>query len=535
MSYQLLLVDDEIHAIEGVKADLDLDELQISRLFTANNNMQAKAILEKESIDIMLCDIEMPNGSGLELLSWVREHHPNMATIFLTSHADFKYAKEALKLGSLDYLLKPVLARDLANAIRKAQSVIDQHSENERNSQSHQLWMKHHSLVIERFWLDLINHTIPSNQPAICEQIERNHLPISENAFFLPVLISVQRWNKDLKRRDEKILEYALRNTAEEVLFSAEMKGMCFYFGRGKLLGVFSAGGDEYDGGIKALYEACEKYIDSCNRYFYCNLSCYIGKPVKAVEMAEIVTELREQDRNNVARVNQVFLFNESKAMKQPISFPELHVWLSLLKTGKKETVIREVETYLEKLATRQEIDSKTLRQFHQDFMQALYSFLNMEGIQAHRLFGDDESLRLTENAGRSVIDMKLWIHHAINKAVNQSEAVKDTDHVIEFVKRFIDSHIDEELSREMIAERVFLNPDYLSRIFKRETSFSISDYIVFERIRLAKDLLSQTNIPVSAVAVSVGYNNFPHFTRIFKKYVGVGPSEFRNQIGNRS
>ncbi|HZG85424.1 response regulator [Paenibacillus sp.] len=533
MSYHLLLVDDEIHAIEGVKADLDLDELCISRLFTAYNNKQAREIFELEAVDILLCDIEMPNGSGLELLSWVREHHPNTATIFLTSHADFKYAKEALKLGSLDYLLKPVLAEDLAKAIRRAQSVIEQNSENTRNSQSHQLWMNHHSLIIERFWLDLINHTIPSNQSAIYEQIERKNLPITENDLFLPVLISVQRWNKDLKRRDERILEYALKNTAEEVLFSANMKGMCFYLTRGKLLGVFSALSYEHDGGVEGLYEAGRKYVEFCSQHFYCNLSCYIGRPVTAVAMADMVAGLREKDRNNVARVNQVFPFSEAGKTEQPIALPELTVWSSLLKNGKKEDVIGEVEKYLEQLVTSHELDAKTLRQFDQDFMQALYSFLNSEGIQAHRLFGDDESLRLSEYAGRSVMDMKHWIHHALNKAVKQSEAAKDTGNVIEFVKHYIASNIDEDLSRELIAEQVFLNPDYLSRIFKKETNYSISEYILLERIRLAKELLSQTNIPVSAVAVSVGYGNFPHFTRIFKKYAGVGPSEYRNQFGD--
>src|SRR5690554_716286 len=160
MTYQLLLVDDEIHAVEGVKSDLDLNKLGISRLFTAYNIRQAKDIIEKEVIAILLCDIEMPQGSGLELLVWVREHHPNTETIFITSHADFKYAKQALQLGSVDYLLKPVFADDLEKAIRKAQNVIEQTTEINRNSQSHQLWLKQHSLIVEHFWLNLINHSI---------------------------------------------------------------------------------------------------------------------------------------------------------------------------------------------------------------------------------------------------------------------------------------------------------------------------------------------------------------------------------------
>ncbi|MEK5057666.1 hypothetical protein BK126_05210 [Paenibacillus sp. FSL H7-0326] len=533
MSYQMLLVDDEIHAIEGVKADLDLSKLNVSGLFTAFNIIEAKEIFDKETIDIMVCDIEMPSGSGLELLTWVREHHPNTATIFLTSHADFKYAKEALQLGSLDYLLKPVLADDLEKALRRAQSVIDQNSEIRRNSQSHQLWMKHHSLIIERFWLDLINNTIPSNPSAIREQIERHLIPMTEETIFLPIMISVQRWSKPLNRRDEKILEYALKNTAEELLFNY-MDGICFHIDRQMLLGMYVF--DNSTGwNPDQIKEACEKYIDSCNRYFYCDLSCYIGRPGKPHEMADVVAILKGQVKNNVALVNHVFKHQEPKGLEQLVNLPELNVWSSLLKTGTKEAVIGEVEKYLEQLVNAQEINARVLRQFHQDFIQALYSFLNTEGIQAHRLFGDDESQRLSEGAVRSVTDMLVWIRHAVNRAINQSETVKESNNVVELVKRYIASNIDQDLSRETIAELVFLNPDHLSRLFKKETGYSISDYVLLERIRLAKELLSQTNMPVSAVSTALGYSYFSHFTRIFKKYAGLGPMEYRNQFGGKS
>ncbi|MDQ0897723.1 response regulator [Paenibacillus sp. V4I7] len=532
MTYQMLLVDDEIHAIEGVKSDLDLNKLGITGLFTAYNIRQAKEILDKEIIDILLCDIEMPQGSGLELLSWVREHHPDTATIFLTSHADFKYAKEALQLGSLDYLLKPVLAGDLENAIRRAQGVIDRNSEISRNSKSHQLWLKHHSLIIERFWLDIINHSTPSHPAAIREQVERHHIPVSEDSRFLPILISVQRWKKTLKRRDEKILEYALKNSAEELIIDSHGTGICFHLERGMLLVILVAScGTDWK--YAQATEACNQFIDSCNRYFYCDLSCYFGEPAEAHEIADMLTKLRTRDRNNVAFVNQIYPYHDTGHTDQPIKLPTLSSVSSLLKSGTKESVIQEVEKFLGDLVRNQEMDAEVLHQFYQDFMQALYSFLNLRGVQAHQLFGDDESRRVSETAGRSVTDMLAWVHHAVNKAMIQAEAVKETDTVVQTIRRYIALNIDQDLSREMIADQVFMNPDYLSRIFKKETGYSISDYVLLERIKLAKELLSQTNISISAIASSAGYTNFSHFTKIFKKYAGIGPTEYRSQFGH--
>lgn len=530
MTYQILLVDDEIHAIEGVKSDLDLQKLGIKGLFTANNIRQAKEIFERETIDILLCDIEMPKGSGLDLLAWVREHHPNTETIMLTSHADFEYAKKALQLGSLDYLLKPVRAANLESAIQKAQSVIDRNIEMGRHSRSHQLWLKHHSLIIEHFWLHLINYSTTIHPAAVREHIERHHIPFTEESVFFPVLICVQRWNKELSRSDEKILEYALKNTAQEMIISNRTNGICFHLDRGMVLAIAAVDNrTEWD--PHRIEEDCWKYIDACNRYFYCELSCYLGQPVVAHEMANMVADLKARNRDNVALVNKVHVYRPGELVDPITSLPDLSILAPLLKAGKKESVIHEIDTILADLVRNQALDATTLHQFIQTFMQVLYSYLNSKGVQAHQLFGDEESRRFTEMAGRSVNDMLAWVEHAVNKALYRAEAVKETDTVVQSVKRFIALNIDQDLSRETVAEQVYLHPDHLTRLFKKETGHTIADYVLLERIKLAKELLTQTNIPISAISSSVGYSNFSHFTKVFKKYAEMGPTEYRSQF----
>jgi len=529
MTYQMILVDDEVHAIEGVKSDLNLGKLGISRLFTANNMKQAKEIFDSEDIDIMLCDIEMPQGTGLELLSWVREHYPDTVAIFLTSHADFKYAKEALKLGSLDYLLKPVMVDDLEHAIRRAQEVIDHTSEIDRNSQSHRLWMKHQSLVIERFWLDLIDHSIPSTAEAVRRQAELLHIPVTEEMAFLPLLISVQKWTKALTGRDEKILEYALKNLAEELILSPHTNGLFFYLGRGLLLGIIVDGSNK-ESDLNRLKTVCGQYIESCNQYFYCNVSCYIGEPVHAYEVAAMVSKLRVQDQDNVVFTNKVFSCHEGRPTDEGTKLPEMNLWSSLLKTAKREAIIKEVEKFFHQLVESDRLDARLLHQFQQDFLQAVYSYLNQRGIQAHRLFGDEESKRISASAGRNITDMMAWVEHTVHRAMEQAEAVEESTNVVKTVQQYIAQHLDEELSRDELAAKVYLNPDYLTRIFKKETGFAISEYILLERMKRVKELLTQTDIPISAAASAVGYSNFSHFARIFKKYTGMGPSEYRIQ-----
>lgn len=116
----ILLVDDELISLEGVQSALDWLKLGITNVYTALSMRKAQELFVDHPVDIMLCDIEMPNGSGIDLLRWVREHYPNTVCVFLTCHAHFDYAKEAVKLGAFDYLLKPTPYDELEQVLHKA-------------------------------------------------------------------------------------------------------------------------------------------------------------------------------------------------------------------------------------------------------------------------------------------------------------------------------------------------------------------------------------------------------------------------------
>jgi two-component system, response regulator YesN len=113
----VLIVDDERIALEGLSRGVDWVRLGVNEIHTAESLREARKVFETAQPDVMICDIEMPNGSGLDLAAWVRERHPEVDTVFLTCHADFSYAQRALKLGSFDYLLKPAPYRDIETVL----------------------------------------------------------------------------------------------------------------------------------------------------------------------------------------------------------------------------------------------------------------------------------------------------------------------------------------------------------------------------------------------------------------------------------
>ena len=116
----ILLVDDQPSVLSSLKSGLNWSALLVHNVYTALNASEAREIILSHPIDILLTDIEMPKESGLSLLRWCRENHYQFECIFLTSHADFFYAQEAIQLESFDYILQPARYEDIESAIKRS-------------------------------------------------------------------------------------------------------------------------------------------------------------------------------------------------------------------------------------------------------------------------------------------------------------------------------------------------------------------------------------------------------------------------------
>jgi two-component system response regulator YesN len=528
LMFKLLIVDDEAFAVEGVKSAIHWDELGITEVFTAYNIRQAREVFNDNKIDIMLCDIEMPQGNGLELLAWVRANYPKTECIFLTCHADFGYAKEAIKLGSLDYILKPIPYDELEEVIRKAIDKIKKENKLTEESNLGKYWHRNQSVVVESFWRDIISHTIPSNIKSIEEAARDRNIQLTEATKLIPILIRIQHWGKVLSSYEEKQMEFALKSLAKEKLLNGSEKGQLVKLDKEKLLAIMDVQDLSADKGI--IEKLCKDYIEACNEYFKCDLSCYIGDEVYINELSSNVSQLAVVDKNNVAFYNKVFALNNRRIPTGWVSMPDMSLWSAMLNEGSKEKVLEEIRSFLENQVSTSELNANMLYQFQQDFIQMIYTLLKQKGIQAHKLLGDEKTQELYSDATHSIRRFMLWVSHIVEKSMKYVNDVEESDSVVDKAKKFIIEHIDQDITRDDIASHVFLNPDYLNRIFKKETTLSISEYLQQERFRLAGDLLAKTDMPVSNIAVKVGHTNFSHFAKMFKKYSGMNPMEYRQK-----
>lgn len=426
--YNLLVVDDELYAVKGITQGIDWSEMDISEVFEAFDADEAKRRFAVSPVDIVICDIEMPGSNGLELLEWIRDNYPTTETIFVTGHADFSYARSAIHFGSFGYLLKPVEYDELKSVVGRALQKLS----HDRTYKQYSLLLESHKpLMEERFWQELFVNRVSPSRAELELLIAKYQMNLPSDISVLPILVSVEMWQKDLTVREEETLEYALRNAASELILKDD-QGCVIQDRSGHNLVIFYQRQDESID-IDEITLRCESYLSACNHYFYCHLSCYVGNVSTFTDLLRTYVMLLEMERSNVTQSNKV------------------------------------------------------LAQFN------------------------------------------LWSQRIVTVGTDQIQAEeKEQAKVIQKIYDYIDEHLHDELSREQIAEHVHFNAAYLSRLFRKETNSSLTDYILEKRMNKAKLLLVSTNIKISDISALVGYGDIPHFTKMFKRYVGTTPQEYR-------
>lgn len=526
----LLLVDDDMAAVDGLLSMIDGNKLGLEHIFFAYSIRQAQGILLSNEVEILLCDIEMPNGNGLDLLEWLQDRGRDAVSLLLTSHANFQYAQRAVKLGTLDYLLKPISEEELERALIKAVQRAREKISLTATGEYARYWNDNQTRLMEQFFREVLTATIPANQEEILRQAKKRHVRLPRDFGYLPVLIAAKGLTDEMAAWSRGDLEYALKNITGELLFPDGTEPIVVSLEPIKFMAVLPDDQGKI-GDRQRLIAPCRNLIEACNRHLHCNLSCYVGELVQPDGLHRQTEVLLEMERENVAYDNRVFLTGKERRERSPeVSLPMDTLALQLSQ-GNAELVYRQITEYLDELVRKNALDGKVLEQVHHDFVQMVFSVLTQKGIQAHLLFQGEDSRRLSDKAILSVRAFTEWVRYMLEKASEYARVVEQSESMVEKARKYLENNLDQNLDRDDIAGYVCLNPDYLSRLFKKETGMSISEYVINARLKKAKELLQKTDISVSGIASMLGYANFSYFSTSFKKATGDTPVSYRKKV----
>jgi YesN/AraC family two-component response regulator len=154
-------------------------------------------------------------------------------------------------------------------------------------------------------------------------------------------------------------------------------------------------------------------------------------------------------------------------------------------------------------------------------------------GIDMDYIFGRDNAA-LSEIDNLETIDMIVdWLNDLISRF---SECIFNNDNhsdVIRKVIAFMKSNYRHEISLEELARAAYISPSYLSKIFKRETGYTINNYLSKIRIDESKKLMADKTLSLLTICGMVGFEDQSYFSKVFKKQEGVSPAQYRKRFAN--
>lgn len=530
--YRILLVDDEEHTLEGLRHGVPFEKMGFEKVFTACNAVAARQLLLTEPVDIMLCDIEMPGESGLELLQWVKEYQLPVVTIILTCHADFEYSRSALKLGSLDYILKPVAYEEVEEAVRRGIEKVRLITRERDAHTREKLFIKGRKHLVEKLWKEILSGELTVSEKLLEELYSYNGMEFEKEAGYRIFLIDLLFMHEDVEAQDDGNVRFAIWNMAEEILIRKQ--GWAFFQENEILIGILRERKEmplaEALRREEALKGSFREFFRICKQHLECYFNVFYSPVIPMEEIREQYQTLWEKAKQQVIKKEMIVRGDEELTVyRKEFPLPDLERWIGLFKTGSEQEILEELRSFVRRNATEESLNNGILEQCTGACMQAAYACVTEWKIGTDFLLGKEMQSEI-HNACRSVERYEAFaamlVHTLCEKRRNIYQ--KKRKLISDRAKEYIGEHLDERLLSEQIAQFLFLNVDYLNRIFKKETGITLSEYISSQRIEKAKELLLTSSLSVSEIALEVGFQSFSYFSKIFKKKTGMEPLKYR-------
>lgn len=553
--YRLLVVDDEMIIADGLYEVLsNLPQLELD-VYKAYSGDEAVRLFDRTRFDIVLTDIRMPGLSGLELLDKIRERWPSCRVIFLTGHNEFSYIYSAFRYEGVSYLLKTEGYEKVIQMVEQAAMDIETELKAEALLQKAQEQLDATRELLQKDYVKgILNEQLGVQE---IHQKQFDELAISLRAD-RPVLIMLGRVNSfagglsyaTKSRQLYRIRLIASQYLSARVLFvDAVTENMDPVWLIQPL--PESGGADGWErvltfikGNLELIQSACRESLGEVLSFVLDDSAARWANVAERFSTLNMLMNYRIGQGCGMLLLDKQMIEQELQPPGDGLrSRPLLrHAKLSVLADQLEHGQRNEFRAILlECAAALADIDS-----MHHVPAQELYysiglvylSYMNRwklvetaaTRIGLHKLMQPGE-----HESWQQAFDYLLHVGDMLFKLQSQEEERRAKD-VITIIQKHVQDHLHDpdEISLVRLAELVYFNPSYLSRLFKQVTGQNLSEYISAARMAKAKRLLENPDIKIQDVAELVGYGTATNFTRSFRKATHMTPQEYRASIINR-
>ncbi len=513
--YRVLLVDDERMILDGISTIIDWENQGVVLAGTAMNGLEAMKFIEENEPDIVISDITMPGLDGIQLIEKVQENYPTIKWIYLSGYSEFEYAQKAMRFGVKHYLLKPSNETSIKQALMELVQELDE--------------QKQKSIYMQEIEKKADEFSYQEQEVMFKELLTNGVAPLSKVEQFQTLLqasLGDTRNVRLLLCHLESPYEFQRIALLKELIVEVLGESLFVtYTGIGNDLIVLLNNDISEDRLTMLLNQVQSKFkdpdkkgvaiivsrigdISSMNEMYYSILKqveqlFYLGtgsviSPTNQLELNNNDKVLYQYDRNRIILLIKSSHYEELKVELNDFfkEIEHLRIKPSLVKSYF-------IQLYLA-------IAKKSVRNYQEDYLTEISRLEDMKTLQEFKKF---------------FVEVCLYIIQ-INEREKGSKYSAVVIRMMEEIERNLENQY---LSLQWIAsEKLFMNADYLGKLFKKEVGERFSSYVTKTRIEKAVNIIEkEDDIKVFELAERLGFgDNAQYFSQIFKRITGCTPSD---------
>lgn len=547
-----LIVDDEVRVRKAVRLLVDWESHGIRDIEEAGGGNEAIDFIKATPPQLIIMDMMMGSGHGLELMTWVREHAGNVKFIVVSGHDDFEFVRSTVRHGGIDYILKPIDPEAINAAVAKAVSQW-------REEEQERLDMQHKSIRLNEFkpvyGEKLLSSLIddPGSAEASLRRLrEEGVIPTHITSARL-LICQIDAGDAILQERfgyNSELLHFALINICNEFLLPSG-SGIAFRHW-GAPLEILLLIWERPD----QAFEQAEQINQGLHHTLQRRLHFGLGQtgPLPASlpqQYSEALTMLRRRNLLEPGRfihANSMETSATTASGKSLLSFAKVQEdWKVAVMSSDPAQMTVAAERWIDELCRSGKVTPELLAIWRNDI-------LSFQTRLVRETFGEQTEAMLKEDlrseqdtstpAGLPVASIpnpdsytfsryvwRDWSLRIIGQTAKLlSRQTAKEKHTMADIVQYVEQHYQADLSLQEIAAQFYVSREYVSRKFKQEFGINFSDYLSQYRIDKAKLLMANPNLKLHEIGEMVGFRDVKYFSKVFKKLTGESPRDFRGK-----
>lgn len=525
----LLLADDAPIIRSTIARIVSRANKELTPIVEACNGEEAVELARRVRPDIVLMDIKMPGIDGLQATAIIRQELPDAKVIILTAYDEFPYVQKALKLGAVDFLLKPVRPAKLIEVIDEVYRQVQAERLQSQEAAETRTYLQKTLPMLEASLVDQLVHGRSPGRDAVAASLKQLGKTIS-----WPAVIVAMIETGDAEAPDNQASPFGEFSPGALGKTEAFLVGAC---PPGQVIIIVSS--DHHLAAAAQIKQVGQVIQQALESQLDCSVIVGIGHryadleaiPISYAEASLACRHTTYGSQQRVVHIEDIDAINDHRKLAYPVQL-ERDI-LNHIRLGDLDPCSGLLDQMLDHLIYRYRQRPETVRSRLTELMALIARTIIRSGASEPDVLDLSHQQVAALYALETFADMRAWTLRSfaeLTAAIPGGRgAAKD---IVQQAIDYIDLHHRRpDLTLNEVADAVSLSPSYLAFLLKDRVGLGYRGYVISLRMETAKKLLRTTDMTVSSVAETVGYENVTNFYRLFHRETGATPAAYRKAM----